>query len=157
MGSKRENCDNLWSKIVRRKGYCEMCGLNKLNLHAHHIFGRKCSWNVKYDVEFGASLCMEDHDAMHGIYSQAIIDKGWDLSPEALLEKLITSINFVDPFRGDRIKDQWHSAGSDTSTPDYPAIWQMLKLQHKHDADDWEDANLDLPPSFRYNDRRRVS
>lgn len=54
---------DLWSKIIRQKGVCEICGAIKtddLILTAHHIVPR--DWSAgRYEIDNGACLCWGCH------------------------------------------------------------------------------------------------
>lgn len=54
--------DNLWSKVVRSKGECELCGRKppEVVLHAHHIFSRRW-YSTRWDIKNGVCLCTGDH------------------------------------------------------------------------------------------------
>jgi hypothetical protein len=54
--------DNLWSKVVRSKGECELCGRKppEVVLHAHHIFSRRW-YSTRWDIKNGICLCTGDH------------------------------------------------------------------------------------------------
>jgi hypothetical protein len=55
----------LWSKIIRQKGVCEICGATKtdtndLILTAHHIVSR--SWSAgRYEIDNGCCICWHCH------------------------------------------------------------------------------------------------
>lgn len=61
----KKECDALWSKIIRKKGTCEVCG-KKLNLNAHHIIGRK-NLTLRFDLKNGCCLC----SGCHKFYQQS--------------------------------------------------------------------------------------
>jgi len=54
--------DELWSKAVRAKGYCELCGRKppEVVLHAHHIYSRTHR-STRYDLDNSVCLCMGCH------------------------------------------------------------------------------------------------
>jgi len=56
---QKKDCDILWSKIVKKKGACEVCG-KKLNLNSHHIVGRK-NLTLRFDLRNGCCLCAGCH------------------------------------------------------------------------------------------------
>lgn len=51
--------DDLWSKNVRKRGRCEVCGRTE-NLHAHHIFTRT-KHITRWDLQNGVCLCYHHH------------------------------------------------------------------------------------------------
>jgi hypothetical protein len=57
----RKKCDDLWSKIVRQVGRCEICGSTG-RLEAHHLLG-KSGLRTKYrhDLSGGICLCSNHH------------------------------------------------------------------------------------------------
>ena len=55
----KKRLDKLWSKIIRSKGYCEVCGKREY-LNAHHIIGRR-AMNTRYDLRNGCCLCSGCH------------------------------------------------------------------------------------------------
>lgn len=69
MKSKRKKLDakalDLWSKLVRLKGICEICGAvktgtNDIILTAHHLVSR--SWSAgRHQVDNGACVCLQCH------------------------------------------------------------------------------------------------
>lgn len=54
--------DNLWSKVVRSKGECELCGRKppEVVLHAHHIFSRR-HFSTRWETKNGVCLCNGCH------------------------------------------------------------------------------------------------
>ena len=60
--SLNKQLDKLWSKAVRTKGYCELCGRKppEVILHAHHIFSRR-NYSTRYDLENAVCLCTGCH------------------------------------------------------------------------------------------------
>lgn len=54
--------DAFWSKSIRQKGYCELCGKRppEVVLHAHHIFSRR-HFSTRWDVRNGVCLCTGCH------------------------------------------------------------------------------------------------
>jgi len=52
----------LWSKVVRLKGYCEICGpkVHHDVLHAHHIYSCRHQ-GTRYKLENGCCLCPAHH------------------------------------------------------------------------------------------------
>lgn len=56
----KNRLDRLWSKIIRSKGKCEVCGSSNCQLHPHHITGRK-NLNTRWDLRNGCCLCASHH------------------------------------------------------------------------------------------------
>jgi len=56
----RDRCDDLWRKIIKRKGRCDKCG-SRYGLEAHHVIGRGNN-NLRWDLRNGICLCLECHD-----------------------------------------------------------------------------------------------
>ena len=55
----KRKSDVLWSQIIKRVGYCEICGgTNSLN--AHHIISRS-HYALRYDIDNGICLCAGCH------------------------------------------------------------------------------------------------
>lgn len=77
--------DDLWSKCVRKKGRCEVCGKQEY-LHAHHIFTRS-KHSTRWDLKNGVCLCyhhhfnfahetpMEFHDWLIEVKGQEFVDQ----------------------------------------------------------------------------------
>ena len=61
MGETLKECDQLWSKLIRKRagGRCEKCGSTKI-VQAHHIIPRT-NYNLRHDPENGVALCKRDH------------------------------------------------------------------------------------------------
>lgn len=61
---KRKNLDKkcleLWAKIVKHGGRCEICGSTPKVLHAHHLIGRS-NRLYRYDPMNGIALCCQCH------------------------------------------------------------------------------------------------
>jgi len=57
----KNKCDKLWSKIIRSKGKCEVCGTFKAN-HPHHVIGRR-NFELRWDIRNGCLLCANHHTA----------------------------------------------------------------------------------------------
>ncbi len=53
-------CDNVWKKIVKVMGHCEMCGRSDLRLNAHHLI-RRDSMFFRHNPENGICLCTNCH------------------------------------------------------------------------------------------------
>lgn len=53
-----------WSKSVKERGKCEVCGSTE-NLHAHHIVPWSCSITGRADLKNGQCLCKDCHEMMH--------------------------------------------------------------------------------------------
>lgn len=49
-----------WSKLIRKKGYCEVCLKNK-NLNAHHILPKDRYQNLMFEELNGICLCVSCH------------------------------------------------------------------------------------------------
>ena len=58
--SLEKRCMELWGKLVRRSGRCELCG-DTSEIQAHHPFGRKGHWSIKFNPDLGVCLCMKCH------------------------------------------------------------------------------------------------
>ena len=54
-----KKADDLWSKVVRKVGSCEVCGKRE-NLNAHHIFTRH-NKSTRWDLDNGICLCSGCH------------------------------------------------------------------------------------------------
>ena len=54
--------DELWSRAVRKRGYCELCLKQppEVVLHAHHIYSRR-HYQTRWDVDNGVCLCTGCH------------------------------------------------------------------------------------------------
>lgn len=53
-------CDGLWSKIVRRRNRCALCGRTNRALYAHHLIPRHCHF-YRHHIENGVCLCYRCH------------------------------------------------------------------------------------------------
>ena len=75
MKSKRKQCDELWSKAVKRRaGFkCERCG-KTTKLHAHHIIPRT-NYALRYDLVNGVCLCYRCH--FHFAHKDAMGFMAW--------------------------------------------------------------------------------
>jgi predicted restriction endonuclease len=54
-----QECDLLWSQIIRSKNKCQLCGKTE-GLQAAHIFSRT-NKNTRWDVQNGLCLCLRCH------------------------------------------------------------------------------------------------
>ncbi len=110
------SCLTLWSKIVRMKGYCEMCGRTDLRLNAHHLI-RKDYRFFRHNLENGICLCASCH----------IFNTPPKISAHG------TPIAFDDwlrdtfPDRHEWLKKNRHK--DIKFYPDYNKIWSVLKEQ----------------------------
>lgn len=54
--------DELWSKAVRKQGYCSYCGKRppEVVLHAHHIYSRR-HFSTRWNIANGICLCTGCH------------------------------------------------------------------------------------------------
>ena len=57
-----KKCSDLWSEIIRFKGYCEKCGKpeSQTVLNAHHYISKN-NKNLKFDLRNGVCLCVWCH------------------------------------------------------------------------------------------------
>jgi len=55
----KKKLDDLWGKIIRSKGRCELCGKMRL-LQAHHFFSR-IHTATRWDLDNGFCLCSGHH------------------------------------------------------------------------------------------------
>ena len=61
----KKEMSNLWSLIIRSKGYCEIC-LNPFGrLNAHHIIGKR-NYNLRWDLRNGLCCCVNCHKLSDG-------------------------------------------------------------------------------------------
>lgn len=60
----KKKCDDLFSKIIRSKGYCEYCGRSDLMLNCHHIIGR-IIYALRWCIGNGCCLCVKCHFEAH--------------------------------------------------------------------------------------------
>ena len=56
----KKKCDDIFSLIIRSKGYCEMCGKNTGQLQTHHIIGR-INYQLRWDTRNGICLDSSCH------------------------------------------------------------------------------------------------
>ena len=58
-----KDCEELWRKAVKAKGFCERCGRTDKVLNAHHIYPKgRFMWHpLKWDVQNGLCLCFACH------------------------------------------------------------------------------------------------
>ena len=68
--SIKKKCDTLWSRIIRSKEHCEMCG--GLGKNAHHVIGR-INYSLRWDLRNGVCLCVGCHFKAHN-YPISFID-----------------------------------------------------------------------------------
>jgi hypothetical protein len=54
----KNKADRLWSEIIRSKGKCEVCGLERVQ--SHHIIGRR-NLTLRYELRNGVALCPLHH------------------------------------------------------------------------------------------------
>ena len=57
--SLSKKADDLWAKVIRKVGACEVCGKRE-NLNAHHIFTRH-NKSTRWDLDNGICLCSGCH------------------------------------------------------------------------------------------------
>jgi len=57
----KKKCDDLFSLIIRVKGYCEWCGRSDIQLNAHHSIGRGVEI-LRYDPRNMCCLCVNCHE-----------------------------------------------------------------------------------------------
>jgi hypothetical protein len=55
----RKKLDAIWSRIIRSKGACEVCGKSE-NLNAHHLIGRR-DLSLRWVPMNGVCLCAGCH------------------------------------------------------------------------------------------------
>ncbi len=60
--SLKNQADKLWSKIIRSKQFCEVCG--KQGHNSHHIIGR-INHITRWDIRNGCYLCYGCHFKAH--------------------------------------------------------------------------------------------
>ena len=60
MKSIEKQLDELWTKVIRQKGYCECCGSKNKQLNAHHIFTRSRK-ATRWEISNGICLCAGCH------------------------------------------------------------------------------------------------
>ena len=75
--SIKKKLDALWSKIIRSRGACEMCGGQAQN--AHHIIGR-INYALRWDLRNGVCLCVACHFKAHNS-PIAFLDWLWENRP----------------------------------------------------------------------------
>lgn len=56
----RNKADNLWKKVIKQVGACEVCNHKDRQLHAHHIITR-VRLRFRHDVSNGVCLCSYCH------------------------------------------------------------------------------------------------
>jgi hypothetical protein len=56
----RNKADTLWSEIIKSTGYCEKCGRTNVQLHPHHVIGRR-NLILRWDLWNGICLCSGCH------------------------------------------------------------------------------------------------
>jgi len=54
-----KKCDDEWSKQIRSKGKCEVCGSTRF-LNAHHIIGRR-NLHLRHKLRNGVCVCAGCH------------------------------------------------------------------------------------------------
>lgn len=96
MNWQEVRCNTLWSKAVRaRDVFCQSCG--KPDPEAAHLVDKSAgNWEVLLDIDFGVSLCPDEHrlakDAAH-------------MSPKTFREKILPRLlNTMDPVRAAKIQ-----------------------------------------------------
>ena len=57
----KKKCDDLWGKIVRSVGHCEVCGRPSGKLEAHHLITKGSSVRYRHDINNGICLCVRCH------------------------------------------------------------------------------------------------
>lgn len=82
----RKEAFKLWSEIVRKGGYCELCGVKYRDLkpngkpvilNAHHIIGRE-NHALAFDIKNGCSLCQNCHKySKTGAHKGGIVFSDW--------------------------------------------------------------------------------
>lgn len=132
-----EKCTAKWAKLVKRDGRCELCG-ETTNLQAHHPFGRKCHWFIKYNPDLGVALCgarigkqgchAEYDKDLSGLFA-VLLPKLLHTQPEraALLQKTAKTYKVL---RKDRI--------------DYKLIWSYLLEFERKRGSDWYDEDIEV-------------
>ena len=111
----KKKCDTLWGRIIRSKGYCEICGRSDGQLHAHHLIGRSAVF-FRHNLNNGVCLCPMCHQ--------------FDVicSAHTAPRKFLDEIRLKKP-------DQWkwwsknHSKVITGQTIDYEQVYEMLKEQ----------------------------
>ena len=54
--SIKNDCDTLWSEVVRSVGYCEKCEKDNVRLEAHHVYPRR-NHRLRFEPRNGVALC----------------------------------------------------------------------------------------------------
>ena len=90
----RTRCDNLWSKIIRSVGACELCGATGCVLHAHHLIGRGTIY-YRHNLHNGVCLC-PSHHMYSNEYSAHGAPRGF---AELLVQRLPAQLAWWDAHR----------------------------------------------------------
>lgn len=56
----RDDTLQLWSKVIRQVGRCEICGA-RFDLQAHHLLEKSVFQHLRYDLSNGICLCGSHH------------------------------------------------------------------------------------------------
>lgn len=107
--SLKKKMDVLWSKLIRSKGACEVCGGSPDN--AHHIVGR-INYALRWDLKNGICLCVGCHFKAHN-NPMWFMDWLWDRRPGDYL--------YLDDPEFTKTKT-WHLS-------DYEDIYNQLKSE----------------------------
>jgi hypothetical protein len=101
--------DKIWSKKIKeRDGCCQMCGTNRGELEAHHIWPRSCQ-SIRWNLHNGVTLCKyqchvwaENHPDEFERWAYIYLNKSiWDVL--FLLSNRVRKIN-IDELRSIRIE-----------------------------------------------------
>ena len=126
-----KRCRELCSKLVRRIGYCEICG-ETFRLEAHHPFGRKCHPSIQFNPDLGVCLCTKDHNR----FGQENL--------EGLLAELLPILLFKQPERAELLQEAARTYKMINSTRiDYKIIWAELKQFERDHSDGWMEPEIE--------------
>ena len=132
MTTTEKNCRDLWRKLVKRDGYCEICG-DPNNLHAHHPFGKKCHATIVFNPLLGVSLCgFPKQPNCHDRFGQENLD--------GLLAELLPILRIKDPERFTLLDLTAQTyKRTNHARADYQQIYAELQRFEREHGTDWMD------------------
>ena len=144
MTNDEKKCRDLCAELVRLCGIrgpnrCELCG-STYKVAAHHPFGRRCHWSIKFDPRLGVCLCSSSSGSIgcHEFY-----DKDLD----GLLAELIPVLRLKDDERAELLEGTAKVYKRlKYSKPNFKRIYVGLKQFERDHAGDWMD--IDIEPEY---------
>ena len=139
----QKKCGDLWRKLVKRKGRCELCGYPQ-HLHAHHPVGRK-NPQIAHNPLLGVCLCgFPRPNNCHDKYPQEKLDE--------LLAALLPRIFENEPDRAVLLQttaDTYKRVNHKRT--DWNQIYAELQRFERENADGWLQDGCEPVFGRKYN------